>query len=86
MLRSVSKNRCLGLLLWCSRLRIRRCHCCGVGSIPGLGTSACQGCGQKIEKKKNRRLHILCVIFELLTLGKYIGLMFPPDPNLYIGT
>ena len=29
-------------------------HCCGVGLIPGWGTSACCGLGQK--KKKNRTL------------------------------
>ena len=34
------------------RLRIHRCHCCGAGSIPGLGTSSCHGCGQKKKKKK----------------------------------
>ena len=28
------------------------CHCCGIGSIPGPGTSACYGCGQKNTKSK----------------------------------
>ena len=38
-----------GIPFWCSGLRIRHCHCsssghyCGAGSIPGLGTSMCQG-------------------------------------------
>ena len=32
-------------------------HCCAVGSIPGLGTSTCQHCGQK-KKKKKKRQHI----------------------------
>ena len=42
-----------------SRLRIWHYHCsalghfCGVGSIPGPGTSACRGCSQKKKKKKN---------------------------------
>ena len=35
---------------WLSRLRIRHCHCCGRGLIPGLGTSKCHGVGRK---KKN---------------------------------
>ena len=29
----------MGVPWWSSRLRIQRCHCCGVGLIPGLGTS-----------------------------------------------
>ena len=43
--------------MWCSRLRIWHCHCSGLGSccgkvsVPGLGTSACHGCGQKNKNK-----------------------------------
>ena len=43
--------------LWCSRSRIRHCHCfgsgdcCGVGSIPGPGTSMFCGRGQKKGKQ-----------------------------------
>ena len=43
---------------WLRGLRIWHCHCyglghcCGVGSIPGLGTSACHGCGQNKNKKR----------------------------------
>ena len=42
--------------LWCSRLRIWcHCnglgHCCGAGSVSGLGTFTCQGCG---PRKKSR--------------------------------
>ena len=29
------------VFLWCSRLKIWHCHCCGKGLIPGLGTSTC---------------------------------------------
>ena len=29
----------LGVPWWLSRLRIRCCHCCGIGSIPSQGTS-----------------------------------------------
>ena len=42
-----------GVPLWCSGLKIWRCHCsgsgclCGAGSIPGLGSSACCMCGKK---------------------------------------
>ena len=35
---------------WWPRLRIRHCHCCGFGWIPGQGTSEC--CGQGGGKKK----------------------------------
>ena len=28
------------------------CHCCGLGLIPGPGTSKCHGCSQKKKKKK----------------------------------
>ena len=38
--------------LLASLLRIQYCHCCGLGSIPGPGTSACHGQGQK-NKNKN---------------------------------
>ena len=44
---------------WLSRLRIWHCHCCdsghccGVGSIPYLGTSACHGHGQKEKIRQN---------------------------------
>ena len=39
--------------LWHSQLRIRHWlrDCFGAGSIPGLGTSACWGCGQKTKQK-----------------------------------
>ena len=32
-------------------------HCCGVGLIPGPGTSTCCGCGKKrkTERKKERK-------------------------------
>ena len=32
-------------------------HCCGMGSIPGLGTFMCCGCGQTGRKKKKRLQH-----------------------------
>ena len=43
--------------MWCTGLRIQHGYCCGSGQscsgglIPGLGTSTCQGCGQKKEEK-----------------------------------
>ena len=47
-----------GIPLSCGGLRIWHCHCsslghcCGVGSIPGPGTSTCHGCSpQKITRK-----------------------------------
>ena len=51
------KNVITGVFLWLSRLRMQCYHfcssdrCCGVGLIPGLGTSTCCWHGQK-EKKK----------------------------------
>ena len=33
-------------------VRIQLCHCCIAGSIPGLGTAAYCGHGQKKKKKK----------------------------------
>ena len=42
-----------GVPWWLSGPRIQHCHCCGsghyygTGSVPGPGTSACYGCGQK---------------------------------------
>ena len=44
--------------LWLIRLRIWYCcrysvgHRCSSDSIPGWGTSICQGCGQKKERKR----------------------------------
>ena len=55
----VKKER-QGVLLWCSGLRILRCHwsglshCCVTGSIPGPGTSKCRGCRQKFKKKRKK--------------------------------
>ena len=52
------KNLYFGVLLWLSWLRIHHCHCsslghgCGMGSIPGPGTSTCCKDGQKKKKKK----------------------------------
>ena len=47
----------IGDPLWLSGLRIQHCHCnglgycCGMGLIPGLGTSACPRYGQKKSPK-----------------------------------
>ena len=40
---------------WLSRLGIQHCHCCGAGSIPGLGTSSCHGHGQNKKQKKPKQ-------------------------------
>ena len=40
---------------WSSMLRIQCCHYCGMGSIPGLGTSACCRHNQKINEWINKR-------------------------------
>ena len=33
-------------------------HCCGSGSIPGLGIFACLGHGQKKKKKKRKKFSL----------------------------
>ena len=43
----------VGVPLWYSRLSIWQCHCCGVGSIPGPGTSTCHRHHQKKKKGKS---------------------------------
>ena len=51
------KTEKTGVLLQLSGLRILHCHCssldccCGLGLIPGPGTSTCHGCSQKGKKK-----------------------------------
>ena len=54
----------LGVPWWLSGLKIQHCHCCGtgrycggVGSIPGLGTPVCHGCGKK---------HKACMMFYFI--------------------
>ena len=39
------QNISLGVPWWPSGLRVWHCHLCGAGSIAGLGTSECCGCG-----------------------------------------
>ena len=68
----------VGVPLWHSRLRIRHCHCSGLGSscheglIPGMGTSICRGGGQKKKKKK----------FRSYTIKVKLSLMLLPDQCL----
>ena len=46
---------------WClSRLRICHCHCCGAGSVPGLGTSTCHWHGQ---------IFYICIYTQTLILA-----------------
>ena len=81
------------LPLWCSRLRIWWCHCsglghcCGEGSVPGLGISICQG-ASKMKKKKQLLSHhqsllvlfsfsffsYLYIFYTLVTTYKYRSL------------
>ena len=37
-------------------LKIQCCHCWGVGSISGLGSSLCHGCGGPKKKKKKKKI------------------------------
>ena len=56
-----NQRKVSGVPLGHSRLRIWCCHCrgsgccCGMGSIPGPGTSTCHGQGQK----KNRKVSVV---------------------------
>ena len=59
------KKLILGVLLWCSGVRIWCCHyrglghCYGSGLIPRLGTSTCCGCIQKQTKNPKTNTGIL---------------------------
>ena len=50
------------VLLWLSGLRIQLCRCsslnqcCGMGLIPGLGTSTCCRCGKKKKKLMGKNI------------------------------
>ena len=46
----LSCKNALGVPWWLSGLRIWHGHCCGVCLIPGPGTSACRGSGQKNKR------------------------------------
>lgn len=48
----------VGVPLWLSRLKVWRCHCRGVGSIPGLETWPCQ----KKKKRKELSAYDVCSI------------------------
>ena len=62
----VYSQKLLGVPLWCSGLRIQHCQCsglgccCGISSIPGLGTSRCLRLGQKTNSKKQTKNHQTC--------------------------
>ena len=49
--RAIIKSSTSGVPWWPGVLRIWHYHCYGTGSIPGLETSACHGCGQKNPTK-----------------------------------
>ena len=57
------KNLTVGVLLWCSGLRIQHCHCsswgccCGTGSVSGPGTCMCHRHGQKQFSQWSRNGH-----------------------------
>ena len=44
-----------GVPRWLSGLRIWHCHCCGLGVLPGLGTSACHGSSSPKPTKKKKK-------------------------------
>ena len=61
---TTEKYPCFRVFLWLSRFRISRYHCsssdpcCGMGLIPGPGTSTCYGRGQKKKKKRQEKIPI----------------------------
>ena len=71
--------------MWCSELRVWHCycncsgHCCGVGSIPSLGTSTCRGHAppkNKGQKKNGYKLGMAVLTttkidFKTRTITKY---------------
>ena len=69
------------LTLWHSGLRIQHCHCnslgccCGMGSVPGLGTSACLRHGQKKKGKKRLQRNIF-IILNSYILGNWVFCLF----------
>ena len=44
----------LGVPWWLSGLRIQDCHCSGIGSVPGQGTSMCRGHSKKPAKQTSK--------------------------------
>ena len=69
--RVLNEEREAGVPLWHSRLRIWHCHCssldhcCGSGSILGLGTSICHGHSPKNktkQKKEREKLYGIVII------------------------
>ena len=57
--------------MWHRGLKLQCCHCsslgccCGVGLIPGPGTSICGGCGQKKKKRKKEKKEIVKIPFTV---------------------
>lgn len=47
-------------------MRMQRCHCCGRGSVPCLGTSTCHECGQNI----NNEVSEISSFWSFLSLGQ----------------
>ena len=65
---------------WLSGLKIQCCHCCGSGSILGLGTSECHGCSQKKKKAGQERELCHCGGTEVLVQaipGDHLGRPLP---------
>ena len=61
LLKNFTKGVGLRVPWWLSELRAWCCHCCssgqycGLGSIPGLGTTACHRCSQKKKEKRKEK-------------------------------
>ena len=57
----IPEQNAMGIPWWLSRLRTQCCYCCGsgcccgVGLIPGPGTSLCCRCIQKKTKQKDKK-------------------------------
>ena len=86
----------MGVLLWCSGLRIQHCHCrsldgsCGMGLISGPGTSTC------VAKKKNNlkiksthwsmgcRVDVVLVIMETVWFSLSISIRVFRWPRAFL--
>ena len=81
--------------MWHSRLRVWHCHCsssghcCDVGLIPGLGTSACCGCGpppKKIYSFGNfQEYNTVNCNYSLLTIITTLSIRSPELTHLLMG-
>ena len=67
-------NTTLGVPWWLSRLKVQRCHHCGLGSFPDLGPPTCHRCGQKRKKQSQEHCRQKEITSSLLMRGEGRGM------------